>query len=162
MDLSNKILVGRPYGGTAILWNKNFNAQVIHNYDHSIIGLSLAMGTAILALINVYLPYCSFENEDIFREKQGKLKSFCDSINNPNICFLGDFNAGKGNKNGQLFSDFGVENNLILSDKEFLPDNSFTYISDAHSTCTRIDHCICSSSAHVAAPFVLLINFCGH
>ena len=35
-----------------------------------------------------------------------------------------------------------------MSDKEFLPDNSFTYISDAHSTCTWIDHCICSSSAH--------------
>ena len=61
---------------------------------------------------------------------------------------LGDFNAGKSNKNGQILSDFCVKNNMILSGKKFLPDNSFTYISDAHFTCTWIDHCICSSSAH--------------
>ena len=100
------------------------------------------MGTATLTFINVYFPYSSFENEDIFREKLGNLKSFCDSIDNPNICLLGDFTAGKSNKNGLIFSDFCDENNLILSDKEFLPENSFTYISDAHSACTSIDHCI--------------------
>ena len=71
------------------------------------------MGTATLTLINVYLPYCSFENEDVFREKLRKLKSFCDSINDPNICLLGDFNAGKSNKNGQILSDFCFESNLI-------------------------------------------------
>ena len=43
MDLSNRILVNRPYGGTAILWNKNLNAKVVYNYDQSIIGITVEL-----------------------------------------------------------------------------------------------------------------------
>ena len=106
MDLSNRILVGRPYGGTAILWNKNLNAKVVYNYDQSIIGITVELESTSLTIINVYLPSCSSDNEDIFREELSKVKSFYDSIGTPNVCLIGDFNASDSNRNGQILRDF--------------------------------------------------------
>ena len=53
-NLSNRILVGRPYGGTAILWNKNLNAKVVYNYDQSIIGITVELKSTSLTIINVF------------------------------------------------------------------------------------------------------------
>ena len=87
-------------------------------------------------IINVYLPSCSSDNEDIFREELRKVKSFYDSTDTPNVCLIGDFNASDSNKNGQILRDFCLDNDMILSDKELLPNDSFTYVSDAHHSCT--------------------------
>ena len=52
------MLIGRPFGGTAILWHKKLQATLIQSYDKSIIGLNLLTGDASLCVINVYLQYC--------------------------------------------------------------------------------------------------------
>ena len=41
-----------------------------------------------------------------------------------------------------------MENDLILSDKLLLRDNTVTYISNINGSCTWIDHCVASDSAH--------------
>jgi len=38
VDYTKGITSGRPYGGTAILWNKKLNAKIFMNQDQSIIG----------------------------------------------------------------------------------------------------------------------------
>ena len=50
---------------------------------------------------------------------------------------MGDFNAGATNTFGGLLEDFCMENDLIISDYAILPQDTFTYISDAHNFLDR-------------------------
>lgn len=99
-------------------------------------------------VINVYAPYCSFTNVDDFLSYLCKLGSMCDDINHPNLCFIGDFNASPSNSFGSFLTPFCVDFDLILSDYEYMPQESFTYVSDAHGSTTWLDHCLSSSSLH--------------
>ena len=55
-----------------------------------------------LCLISVHLPYCSRAKTDEFLACRGKLKQLCEELQCPNICFVGDFNAGATNTVGGL------------------------------------------------------------
>jgi len=98
----------------------------------------------------VYLPYCSRVNSDDFLAYLGKMKQFCDELQCPNICFVGDFNAGATNTFGGLLEDFCMENDFIISDCTLLPQDTFTYIIDAHNTSSWIDYFVSSFSVHQA------------
>jgi len=94
-----------------------------------------------LCLINVYLPYCSRANTDEFLAYLGKLRQLsCEELQCPNICSVVDFNDGATNTFGGLLEDFCIENGFIISDYALLPQDTFTYISDAHNTTYWIDH----------------------
>jgi len=98
----------------------------------------------------VYLPYCSRANTDEFLAYLGKSRQLCEELQCPNICFVGDFNAGTTNTFGGLLQDFCMENDFIISDYAILPQDTFTYISDAHNTTSWIDHFVSSFSVHQA------------
>ena len=51
---------------------------------------------------------------------------------------------------GGLFEDFCTENDFIISDHALLPQDTFTYISDAHNTTSWVDHFVSSFSVHQA------------
>jgi len=51
---------------------------------------------------------------------------------------------------GGLLEDFCIENDFIISDYALPPQETFTYISDAHSTTSWIDHFVSSLSVHQA------------
>lgn len=65
----------------------------------------------------------------------------------------GDFNADVSDSNS-LFAKhlvhFCNDNNLVLSSKVFLPNNSFTYVSEAWHTTSWRDHCLCTADAHAS------------
>ena len=63
---------------------------------------------------------------------------------------LGITNAGITNTFGGFLDDFCMENDFIISDYALLPQDTFTYISDAHSTTSWIDHFVSSFSVHQA------------
>ena len=46
--------------------------------------------------------------------------------------------------------DFCMENDFIMSDYAILPQDTFTYISDAHNATYWIDHFVSSFSVHQA------------
>ena len=98
----------------------------------------------------MYLPYCSRANTDEFLPYLGKLSQLCEELQCPNICFVGDFNTGTTNTFGGLFEDFCMENDFIISDYAILPQDTFTYISDARNTTSWIDHFVSSFSVHQA------------
>ena len=79
----------------------------------------------------------------------GKLRQLYEELQCPNICFVGDFNAGTTNTFGGLLDDVCMENDFIISDYALLPQDTFTYISDAHNTTSWIDHFV-SFSVHQA------------
>jgi len=62
------------------------------------------------------------------------MKQLCRELNCPKICFVGDFNAGVTYTFGVLLEDFCDENDFIISNYALLPQDTFTYISDAHNT----------------------------
>jgi len=101
-------------------------------------------------LINVYLPYCSGAKTDEFLAYLGKMKQLCEELQCPNICFVGDFSAGATNAFGGLLEDFFMENDFIISNYALLPQDTFTYISDAHNTTSWKYHFVSSFSVHQA------------
>ena len=89
-----------------------------------------------------------------------KLQCIIDSANTPYIFILGDFNA-----NIQSISIFGAElikfcdnNNLCFLDKELLPPDSFTYISQAHGTTSWLGHSITTTSGRAITLSVSIID----
>ena len=123
-DFNDCLVHGRGHGGTAIYWSKNLKASSFSNCDGSIIGLRVFLKKSELCLINVYLPYCSRANTDEFLAYLGKLSQLCDELQCPNICFVGDFNAGTTNIFGGLLDDFCMENDFIISDYALLPQDT--------------------------------------
>ena len=101
VDYQDNYVIGRPYGGTAVLWNKSLNAKVLRNSDSSLTGLQFTTesngATQTVCIINVYLPYCAPHNMEEHLQYLGTLQTFCEELNTPNICILGDFNAGSSN-----------------------------------------------------------------
>ena len=66
MDEESQILLGRPFGGIAILWKKCFNAYCsIKRYDcDRIVGIEFIYGSFTALFLCVYLPYDCAENYD--------------------------------------------------------------------------------------------------
>ena len=143
------LLVGRPHVGTAILWNKSHvDVSLVYNDDSTIIGLKLQLDNSVLNFINIYLQYCCPSNTDMFFQYLSKLNIMFESFDNPNLYVVGDFNANDNNLFGDLLKNFCLNHDLIISDQDILPDNSFTYFSHYHGTTSWIDHCLCSFSLH--------------
>jgi len=103
-----------------------------------------------LCLINVHLTDCSRDNTDEILAYLVKLRQLYEELQCRNICFVGDFNAGATNTFGGLLENFCMENDFIISDYALLPQDTFTYISDAHNPTSWIDHFVSSSSVHQA------------
>ena len=59
---------------------------------------------------------------------------------------MGDYNADEKNSFGNLMNFFFEENELVISDYQLLPSDSFTFVSKAHSTSSWLDHCLTSKS----------------
>ena len=61
---------------------------------------------------------------------------------------------------GPLFNSFCLDFNLTMSDEAMLTKKSFTYVSDAHNTCSWIDHFVPSCAAHISVTKIeVLHNF---
>ena len=153
-DLSSGILRGRPRGGVAILWRRSLNKFVNEiNFDLDwIAGISLNFPNEnAVYIISVYLPCNSRENEDEFLEKLGILASIINDLDSPFVWVLGDFNAHLGpnpSKFGKYLSDLCLENDLKISSKELLKNDSFTYISERWESTSWLDHCVSTEGAH--------------
>ena len=80
---------GRPYGGTAILWNKKLNAKIFMNQDQSIIGLDVCLDSSSFNFINVYMAYCCDSNYDEYINYFSKISTLCEEIGSPNVFIVG-------------------------------------------------------------------------
>ena len=71
---------------------------------------------------------------------------------------MGDLTACPNNNFGELLSHFCLEHEFKISDKIILPVDSFTYVSDAHGTCSWLDHVVSSKSAHDAIQNIEIVH----
>ena len=162
IDYSKGPLVGRPYGGIAILWRKTLGKKcLITGVDDRIMAISLPLSNnENILLYNVYLPYQCRDNYGEFMEYIGKINMLVQSADTPYVLVMGDFNADLSNINdnsnngvhfGKELRDFCHNEGLILSDYVKLGNNNdtHTFISSAHSSVSWLDHCISTTNGHL-------------
>ena len=119
MDLSDRIISGRPYDGVGITWREipGMKCEVITYDDNTILGLDVKYNKYHLLLICVYFPFQSATNyESITLESD-----------TPHAYVLGDFNA-----NLKCDSTFGEE----LQD--LCHNNVFVYLIKCFCLVTRL------------------------
>ena len=61
---------------------------------------------------------------------------------------MGDFNASDSNGFCTYLNRFCKENGFILSDKQWLPSSTLTYISEAHGSVSWLDHFLTSTNVN--------------
>ena len=148
LDPSNGLLLGRPFGGVAVLW-KNSIAQYVKPItfdDDRIIGLECIIDDLKILLLGVYLPYDTKKNFDQYVYYLAKLKSIVDDFDSPNVCILGDFNADilKLTDFGKELRCFCNDANLKIADVLLLPHTSISHINDGSSSESWLDHIVCT------------------
>lgn len=149
IDTTSDIVIGRPYGGTAILYRKvvAHDVQLVQTDESRITGIILETVTGPLLILNVYMPtnYCDVDSAQLYLNCLSKLHAIILDFCSVDILIAGDFNCCVGSKFYKYFEDFVSDNNFVLSDFNHL-SNAVTYISDDGSRRSWIDHVISTSS----------------
>ena len=94
----NELFVGRPYGGCAILWQKDFRARITPVQFHSsrLCGVTFTINNITILLCNVYMPVDtnhSQQNSVEYCSILAEITSSATSLNVSNIIIGGDFNT---------------------------------------------------------------------
>ena len=79
-----------------------------------------------------------------------KIQSIVLESDTPHTYVLGDFNANLkcDSTFGEELQDLCHNNSFCISDKMFLPSDTFTHISNAHGSTSWLDHCVTTSIGH--------------
>ena len=64
---------------------------------------------------------------------------------------------------GAEFIDFCYNSNLCFIDREKLPPDDLTFVSQAHSTTSWLDHCVTTiSSQSITSNILIIVNIVKH
>lgn len=151
MDSSAGMLVGRPYGGVAILWRKSLGTKcTVTMYDDSrLISIDIFLDkNRKFSVMNAYLPHENGGNADDYMHYLAKVLAFME--HNPYSCVCGDFNADTLNasKFGMKLQKWIQQEGLMHTSQLLLHSEDFSFLSEAHGTCHRLDHMISNHSFH--------------
>ena len=115
-------------------------------------------------IINVYLPYECTDNHDMYVDYLSKIAVFTAGINSTCIFIVGDFNAdlSKTSPVGSILCDFCHDNSFTIADKEYLPVDSYTYVSSAWGTTSWLDHIVCTADAMSCVSKMEIVYSCIH
>ena len=151
-DYSQGLINGHPPGGVAIMWHEDMDAcvkPIVTNCDW-LIGLEIELGNKKCVLLNVYMPYYCPDNRELYVEKLNEILTELNEMEHTCFSVLGDWNANVNSVDlsfGPNMIEFCNENNLIISSKELLEMNSFTFVSNWGST-SWLDHVVSSCDFH--------------
>ena len=150
MNMSDGILMGRPYGGVAVLWRKHLTPRVQPvTFDDRIVGLEYTIDNIKMLLLGVYFPYNSEHNFEEFIFCLGKIRTIVEEFDSPYVYVFGDLNADveKQTSFGCELRAFCQESDLIIADSVFLKRGSVTHVNEGHGTESWLDHVVCSKGA---------------
>ena len=121
IDDSTGIVRGRPYGGMAIRIRKQYRSMAqFYTYDCSrLLGVQLSHNEESLLFINVYMPYQSDDNFEIFMEYIGKITALTDESPTSNIAIIGDFNAAIDTHFDVELQELCRNLSLVISDCDY-------------------------------------------
>ncbi|XP_013184716.2 uncharacterized protein LOC106130423 [Amyelois transitella] len=152
VDTSAGLLVGRPYGGVAILWRKGLfdSVNVLECDSNRLAAIRATMGNRTIIVISVYMPTDSIDNLPLFTEVLGEISAIEDANNAECIYLLGDFNAHICELFYRELCSFSADRSWICADVEKLgiDSNSYTFVSQVHGCKRWLDHFVVSQSAY--------------
>jgi len=161
VDISNDILIGRPFGGTAILCRKCLapSIQLIESKESRITCAEISIDNGKLLLINVYMTtnYNDADSLESYVECLCKVHALIIETNATNVVIVGDFNCSPGCRFFDELFAFASEHNFVSSDMKRL-SNCFTYCSDDGSKTSWIGHVI----ANVAVDGLISNRYVRH
>jgi len=147
VDTSKDILVGRPYGGTAILHKKAFAAsiKIVNTDDPRLCAIEMLTSDGPLLLISAYMPTYTGDNECVenYIDTCAKITALYNDSSSVNMILAGDFNCQTGSRFFSIMSKLIADNNLILSDVNRL-NGIQRYFSDDRMNSSWIDHFACT------------------
>ena len=149
VDISRDILVGRPYGGTAILYRKNLadKLTVVHSSESRITSILIDTVSGPILFINVYMPtnYGDDHSLEQYVDCLCKLQATIVDVDAVHVFIAGDFNCDTNSRFYHELCNFMTDNGLLMCDKSRL-NNVYTYISDNGCNCSWIDHILSTAS----------------
>ena len=141
-SINNRILKGRPYGGTGFLWNKKFSNCIKPRLDikhERVTALEINDKRFNILCINAYLPFFDTsrinEQVSIYNDTIGFIEQIMTSHPNFKFILLGDFNCNLYNVNHpytQIVLDLLSRKKLFCSfdlRADFQPDSFYTRTS---------------------------------
>ena len=150
MNIHDNILIGRPYGGISIMWNRAHSpcCNIVQYEDKRLLCISISFNDFNYLFLNVYLPYFYIHNVDAYDMYMGKIASILDGSDATGVVIIGDFNAGPANSFFEELQILCHEKDLIISDVVCLPQDTFTHVNHGTNTKSWLDHCVCSQPMH--------------
>ena len=106
-----------------------------------------------LYIINIYLPYESPNNIDLFEDRLVKVFLYCELLNTSNFCIIGDFNSNISNYNSNfsnILLKYCTDTNIVMSDNIILNSDSYTCVSSAWKSCYWLDHILSTHNMHTS------------
>jgi len=148
MDLSVDILVGRPYGGTAILFKKSLSSCITPTCtnDPRLTVITMKSDIGPILFVCVYMPtdYGDTECYENYIEICAKVTAVFEESDAIHLVVCGDFNCQVESRFYNIFTEFATDNNLVMTDLNRM-NNVFTYYSDDNTKFSWIDHALCTS-----------------
>lgn len=161
VDLSAELLLGRPYGGIAVLVRRSMegNVKLLNCDDTRFMVLEFIDNEKRFALINTYLPhYDNGRNLEEYINVLAKINTIITEYGFNDCIFMGDMNCHIGTRLYHELLEFCNDNQLSIVDVNRLPADSFTYISDMDGSHRWLDHVVCSYSITHAIKSIKILN----
>jgi len=175
VDLSEGVLIGRPYGGTAILYKKSFSHYVQHieTFDPRLTAVKFDTNIGPILFVCAYMPNDVGDEDclECYIDTCSRISALYSDPDIVHAIVAGDFNCSVGTRFYNAFVNCAADNKFMLSDLSRLV-NAVTYCSDDGKRTSWIDHVLCShsiddmiSSVQVLDQFIssdhkpILINF---
>ncbi|KAJ8737185.1 hypothetical protein PYW07_000456 [Mythimna separata] len=100
--------------------------------------------------MSVYMPTECADNLPEFTECLGVMSSIIEDNGIEYAVALGDFNANIGNMFYKELCCYCKDQDWICADLNMLGEssNTFTFLSEAHGTCSWLDHCVVTMAAY--------------
>ena len=148
---NTKLRIGRPFGGVGFMWKKVLDKHV--TIVNSTYDWLICIRLFDFYIINIYLPYESPNNIDLFEDRLVKLFLYCELLNTSNFCIIGDFNSNISNHNSKfsnILLKYCTDTNIVMSDKIILNSDSYTCVSSAWKSCSWLDHILSTHNMHTS------------
>jgi len=159
--MPENILVGRPFGRTAVQYRKMLGKEVkpikTECWRITVVLFCSLVGPVLCC--NVYMPtnYDTMESIVEYADVCSKLSVMFDDSDATTLLVAGDFNCDVNSRFSDMFTQFCHDKQLVSSDYPRLTD-VFTYCSDDGLTQSWIDHVVCSTSLDNLLESVLVMN----
>ena len=121
VDSSERVIMGRPYGGLCIMWRKLLGSFVtLKQYTERIIGIEVKGFTNLLLLD--YLPYDNntydnntYESPYNYMHILAEISAITQNCSTHEVVIVGDFNADFKRRFDKELRTFANENELQIS-----------------------------------------------